>query len=502
MPIYQTDTSDSTAARRSVGPRLCCSLALVVAAITLPLGLLSAQQEDAQTTTTQQSETPAQKTQAVTEPPKDSPQEDVIQRLPLTAGTVSSNDVFFSVADEVHWIAGEVATVMKSVGALNSEGTILTQEQVEALAKKFPAVFELQIEDGEPTCLMVNKTQLTARLTDRKSGLRSWISTLTNAPLSKLTFAEETWPQQHPTRVVITLAGLHGFSSSADAIAAEIHNRTDLPVGSFAYPNDEPILQAATRFAQALDEFNHEHPKTSVTLVTHSMGGLVARAVMELENRQSQFGYMPRANFIDQIIMVCPPNHGSALSEYGPLLEGVEQLSRLFSGKGGKRRAMLLEMIKDGFNEAPLDLNPESEFLCKLNASERAKGVQYSILAGNDGPLRRGTSLIFSGVWDLISTNVDEPENLDRRIREVLSADELIRGLGDGVVAVRSAQLEAVDDFDVLPLSHLTWSQLDTAAAEEMLDAITDLLLPPPKTAQPSVTHTDITTENDSPNTP
>jgi hypothetical protein len=126
----------------------------------------------------------------------------------------------------------------------------------------------------------------------------------------------------------------------------------------------------------------------------------------------------------------------------------------------------------DGFNEASSDLSPASSFIKKLNACSRNPRIEYTIFAGSGGPLPVGIAGLLGDVWERISSATDEPEDLDRRIREVLSCSELQRGRGDGVVSIDSARLEGVADFQVLPIHHLVWEQLKSSDAQDLLDRV------------------------------
>jgi hypothetical protein len=204
------------------------------------------------------------------------------------------------------------------------------------------------------------------------------------------------------------------------------------------------------------------------------MGGLVARGALELPNLALSGAAKPWAEQVgvDQLIQVCPPNHGSALAEYGQLLEGVEVLYRLVDRSSEKSESALLKMITDGFNEASDDLQPDSDYLQALNKVGRAAGVRYTILAGAAGPLNPLATTLMSEVWDRVSTFVDKPMGLDRRVRQIIECEELQQGKGDGVVSLTSASLEGVEDTQTIDMHHLTWIDLESEAGRRMLSAV------------------------------
>lgn len=393
-------------------------------------------------------------------------------RIPLVAGTATKDQIFKAVAKDVHWIAAEVAAISASVG-VTDESQRLTQTQVQDLVTRFPKVFSFVGNGADPSrALLVHNDKLLSNLSDAKSGIRQWLTTIDGKPLSSLTQVTSTWDGVtiQPRRIVVCMAGLHGLASGAEAVAVALHSQTNLPSCVFEYPNDGPLAESAEMLQRELVALHTKYPRASITLVTHSMGGLVSRAVLETPDlrRGGNFG-------VDQLIQVCPPNHGSAIAEYGPLLEGVEQISRLMD-RGTRSSRELLGMIKDGFNEAPADLRPGSPFLDSLNRNPRNAGVRYTVLAGTDGPLRPVVHTLLGEVWSLIEGNTDQPVRLNSRVTSLLECDDLKNGFGDGVVSLKSARLAGIWDFKSLKIHHLTWGQLDTEGGRLMLSEITSRL--------------------------
>lgn len=206
------------------------------------------------------------------------------------------------------------------------------------------------------------------------------------------------------------------------------------------------------------------------------MGGLVARAALEM-NPTAAGGAAVRQSIsdrigVDQLVQIFPPNHGSALAEYGPLLEGAEQVFRIVNRGGGNRNRVLLRSIVDGFNEATRDLIPNSKFLQELNSQQRNPDVRYSVLIGTAGPMKPALGVLVESIWDTIASSVDEPKEVDRRIRDVVTCDELKQGKGDGVVAIQSAHLPGVADEVQMKMHHLVWNELDSIQGKAMLKFI------------------------------
>ena len=399
--------------------------------------------------------------------------------VPLVDGEVDGNLLFQSVGKDLHWIGGTVVAFSQMLGASANSDEMIPAARVDNLVDSFPKVFtyETDPKTGQPV-LAVDRTELASSLADKKGQFRKWLAGVEKLSISKLEKVDSTWSgaarDVSPPRIVVTLAGLHGVASSASEMAVALHERTNLPGCVFEYPNDAPIFESAGYLARSLEALHREYPRSRITLVTHSMGGLVARCALEVDSTRPNGVTTTLAGRtgVDQLIQVCPPNHGSALAQYGPLLEGFEQLYRLTNRVRGEKARPLVRMIADGFNEASADIANDSHFLRKLNGQTRAPEVRYTILAGDDGPLRRRATNLLSEVWRSIASAVDEPESVNKRITDLIGCDELKKGKGDGVVTIESARLESVADFEVLGMHHLTWGQLDTPAGKELLSAI------------------------------
>ncbi len=397
--------------------------------------------------------------------------------LPIDSNGVDAGLLFQSVADELHWATGSVAGFARAFG-VEATGNRLTRQQVDTLVEKFPSVFRIEpAADSPQQNLAVNTGELAKLMADKKSNFRKWLATVDGEPLSELTKVASTWDASltAPPRIVIVTPGLHSPVKSAEDMAQVLSKRTNLPMCVFRYPNDGPILESSQWLMAELVKLHQQYPNSRLTIISHSMGGLVARGAIELarlDDVNASGSFATRVG-LDQLIQICPPNHGSGLAEYGPLLEAFEQLYNLTQRReDGRRNRVLVKMIADGFNEASADLNPKSDFLTELNAGVRDPGVRYTILAGDAGPLKPGMTNLLGNVWDRIATAVDGPADIELRVRDVLNCTELQKGKGDGVVSVESARLQGVKDFQLFEMHHLTWADLDSDVGKSLVDAV------------------------------
>lgn len=405
-----------------------------------------------------------------------------IVKLPMRDGWVSSRALFDVLSKDVHWAAGTVTAFANLVDSgAGAQVADLSPEQLEQIVARFPAAFTYEIDPaGEPTYLIVDVDEFSKSMSSKKTNLRKMIANRQGRELASLKKVDETWGSRFdgvisPARILVVLSGFHGVDAPSHDVAIELHDRTNLPACTFQYPNDGPVAESAVLLISHLERLHQQYPDSRITLVTHSMGGLVARAALEL-SQLSGLSYtsvsVSQRTGVDQLIQVCPPNHGSALAEYGPLLEGAEQAYRFISRRGGRKDRVLFQAIVDGFNEAAEDLSPDSKLIAEINAAQRNPEVRYSILAGNDAPLRGTMGNLVGSIWQRVSESIAEPEFIGSRIDTILNCDELRKGKGDGVVTLVSARLTGVDDFQELPMHHLVWNEPTSTAGKQMLDAV------------------------------
>lgn len=257
---------------------------------------------------------------------------------------------------------------------------------------------------------------------------------------------------------------LHGFNSSPERFAplAQTLREQGFVCGTYSYPDDQPILDSAALLARDLTDIKSSQPDRQVALVTHSMGGLVARAMLE----DPEFD----PGNVTKLIMVAPPNQGSLLARVG---YGTDLLDHAVAEANREEISRFYAAIADGLSEATVDLQPDSVFLRELNARPRNPRVKYAILLGNGAHLTRqqvdqlrqglATAESKSRVVALFARRVDET---------LADLDEVVRGAGDGVVALKRGRLAGVDDVVTLDFTHLGVLQGTHVAADPALQEV------------------------------
>jgi pimeloyl-ACP methyl ester carboxylesterase len=262
-------------------------------------------------------------------------------------------------------------------------------------------------------------------------------------------------PAEKPLVIVV-----HGFYSNRDRAERLLVGVIEegYPVGRFEYASDRPLEESAKLLADELRRVAEEQPERRIALVTHSMGGIVARAVIEDAD-------LDPGN-VTQLVMIAPPNHGSALADVGYGVEPTPDAD-VVEGRVAARfgRAALVKLI----GPAGEQLRTDSAYLARLNCRPRNPEVRYTIFLGTKAPLTED-GFAFTQV---------AAETSERRWRwtrwvgaatrsRLASLEELQDGKGDGVVSVASGRLEGVDDVALLHFHHTEplWDPDDEAVVQ------------------------------------
>jgi pimeloyl-ACP methyl ester carboxylesterase len=246
-----------------------------------------------------------------------------------------------------------------------------------------------------------------------------------------------------PERPLVVL--IHGFNSTAARNAAVLApiRAAGYPVGVFAYPNDSSIVESAERLSSTLKQFAAQNPGVSVALLTHSMGGIVARA--SVEDPQLDPGNVTR------LVMIAPPNQGSTLAHAS---FGTDLWEHWLARSDGNVWRRWRDSVVDGLGEASDELVPGSPLLARLNARPRNARVRYAIFLGTHGAMSERE---FGAMRWTLGKGL-KVEHLDRLVQPVdnlvADMDEIVVGKGDGVVSVERGRLDGVDDVVLLGFDH------------------------------------------------
>lgn len=243
--------------------------------------------------------------------------------------------------------------------------------------------------------------------------------------------------------------------------------RESLIVCEFRYPNDQPISRSADLLCKELEQLRALDVRR-VTLIAHSMGGLVSREVLTSPHSYAGRGSGHAAwPDVTRLIMVATPNHGSAMVKLRFVGELREQIERGVSGEGG-----VLTAVLDGAGEAKVDLLPGSEFLESLNARELPTDVFLTIIAGRSSPITEGTVNWLRSALELI-----RPESVRDKLDHLVGEfSQFTDGVSDGLVTVESTRLTGVDDHVIVDGNHMTVIRNLTKTSQRVPPAIPHIL--------------------------
>lgn len=257
---------------------------------------------------------------------------------------------------------------------------------------------------------------------------------------------DENWQEADEDKPVVLV--VHGYNSRPDRNEAMLDTirAAGHPCGTFSYPNDYTITASAQLLSSELRRFHRDHPDRRVTLICHSMGGMVARACVE------DTLYDP--GNVDRMILIAPPTCGTAIAQFAI---GTDVWEHWLSRADGGPWRRVKDSIVDGLGEAANELCPGSEFLTELNARPRNPNVQYTVILGTGARMTEAElEWVRESVVEKLA-KVPGAEGGAERLDALLSdIDELVEGKGDGVVAVERGRLEGVADTLVLPFGHLS----------------------------------------------
>lgn len=254
--------------------------------------------------------------------------------------------------------------------------------------------------------------------------------------------ARPSYRPNDPARPTVCL--VHGLNSTAGVF---VHFFAPLEAAGYGvvtydYPYNRDLDETSSAFARDWAAFRSRlGDRLPWGIVAHSMGSLLARSYVEDDRAY--------ARDVSALVLIAPPNHGSALARGQTLLQMTESLR----AARGDRRSDPLSGLGDGLGAAAEDMMPGSAYLDRLNARPRRAGVRTVILAGDRGYLtataRRQIDAqatgggLLGGLGRLALAGTAE------------ALDAITDGRGDGCVSVRSTRLEGADPPRVFPLNHL-----------------------------------------------
>ncbi|RMH12467.1 MAG: alpha/beta fold hydrolase [Planctomycetota bacterium] len=234
-------------------------------------------------------------------------------------------------------------------------------------------------------------------------------------------------------------------------------------VARFEYPNDQHVVESATRLLESLRQARSCGVE-EIVIVAHSMGGLVSfDALTRADGYAGDVSGGEQLPRVTRLIAVGTPWKGSPWARLRVLAEVREQVQRWMMDESWDIRP-LLRFRNDGLGEAAEDLSEESELIRALNERAVPEKLSLTIIAGRMAPEEK-----LDVGWIRESRLLRQM--LGREGVEALLDDlaEARRTLGDGVVPIESALARATGDVVILDANHrglLRRTPIDFATAE------------------------------------
>jgi pimeloyl-ACP methyl ester carboxylesterase len=248
---------------------------------------------------------------------------------------------------------------------------------------------------------------------------------------------------------------IHGYNSSPERMTPLCNSisAAGYECGTFAYPNDQAIVDSAELLSRELVRLRQLYPNRKIALVTHSMGGLVARDV--IENPALDPGN------VTQLIMIAPPSQGTSCAY---IVWSGDLWEHFLHTRDHNLLNDLYASLEDGLGEGREDLKPESDFLHQLNARDRNPRVHYSMFVGNGSTFTREQ---LASLRQLLMKSSEADSFLalmEPALQRALDDFEDSAQPGDGVVSIARSHLEGVTDTTILGFDH--WNSVGEPTCE------------------------------------
>lgn len=218
-----------------------------------------------------------------------------------------------------------------------------------------------------------------------------------------------------------------GLTLAEDGNGKSVDQKFDV-VLAYDYENlSTPISETAVKLKQQLaDAGLHDGDNKKLTLLVHSMGGLVSRWFIEREGGNK---------VVDHLVMFGTPNVGSPFGKWSSARQLSSVLTTLainafpaFVPFGG----VIVYLLNRSKKVTPTleQMNPESEFIKTLNASDDP-GVSYTIVAGDVRDYQESADQLIAkltakvgggGLFDALYQDAGH---------DIAVSDESIRGVND-----------------------------------------------------------------------
>ena len=218
-----------------------------------------------------------------------------------------------------------------------------------------------------------------------------------------------------------------GLPLAKDADGKSVHQKFDL-VLTYDYENlSTKISESAIKLKQQLAAAGlRENDDKRLTLLVHSMGGLVSRWFIEREGGNK---------VVDHLVMFGTPNVGSPFGE----VDSARQLSSMLTTLAIATFpaftpfcGALVYLLNRSKKITPTleQMNPTSEFITTLNTSPDP-GVPYTIVAGDIRDYRESADKIMARLVAKVGTGILFDALYQNTGHDIAVSNDSIRGIAD-----------------------------------------------------------------------
>jgi pimeloyl-ACP methyl ester carboxylesterase len=226
---------------------------------------------------------------------------------------------------------------------------------------------------------------------------------------------------------------VHGIIGDTEGMvegvkACGLDRKFDL-VLTYDYENlSTPIAETAQKLKSQLAAAGlHADDNKKLTLLVHSMGGLVSRWFIEREGGNK---------VVDHLVMCGTPNNGSPFGQ----VDDARKVLNLLTGLAmnymptlvpfSSTVIMLLNRSKK-LTPTLEQMNPGSDFIKTLNSSDDP-GIPYTILAGDIATYKEPSDLFFARMLDKVGRSFIFDILFAHKANDIAVGVESILGVGDG----------------------------------------------------------------------
>lgn len=257
--------------------------------------------------------------------------------------------------------------------------------------------------------------------------------------------ALDSYRPNDPNRPTICL--VHGINSSSEGFVHMIPQLEEAGYGIvvFDYAYNQRLDQSCEQFRADWLAFRAKvGERRPWTVLTHSMGALLARSYIEGPGRG--------AGDVDSLIMIAPVNQGANIARVQPLWRMISGVKAI----GEKRVSRAMAELAEGDGQSALDMLPDSAFLKRLNRNPPNPAVAYHIIAGDSGVLTAEDRRQIEARFEDAARGSGFLAPLTRLATGEASPllDELTDGTGDGCVTVARTRIPGGPEPVVLHANH------------------------------------------------